>query len=80
MLFFVSGSPWPLINKLERIGIYKTKVEEVGSEGGDFLDVHLYKGTDFSSTGQFDYRPVIRDNGRMLSPYSSHPIVSRVRC
>ena len=48
-------------------------VEELSQAGVGLLDVRFFKGPDFASTGTFDYRPVLRNKGRMLSPWFTHP-------
>ena len=74
LLFFVVGNPQPLINKLKSFGCYKTKLEEVSQDGVDFLDLRLFKGPGFELSGRFDYKPILRNKGRMLSPFSDHPL------
>lgn len=57
---------------LAKLGIYSTKLEETSDSGIDFLDMRIFKGPDFASTGVLLYRPVIRDKGRILHRETGH--------
>ena len=64
--------PSQLVSELATIGVYKTKLEETGSVGVDFLDFRVVKSEAFLVSGYLQFEPVIRDKGLMLSWTSSH--------
>ena len=51
--------PNQLVDELSNISEYKTKLEETGSEGVDFLDFRVTKSESFQSSGYVQFQPVV---------------------
>ena len=54
--------------------IYTTKLEEAGPDSVDFLDLQIFKGPRFALTGRFDFCPILRNEGPVLTSRSAHHV------
>ena len=73
-LFFIvdtAANETRLCSTLLSFPPYSTKLEEASSDGVDFLDVHVSKRY-LDSYCMFDFMPIVKNKGAMLSPLSSH--------
>ena len=77
LIFFVKrGRAQPLLEYLSSgiLSPYAGKLEEMSEVGVSWLDLYVFKGSDFGLTGRFSYRPVLKSKGRLLNHESQHHV------